>query len=111
MRKVIFLRYLPKPKTTGTMLFEEIIFKRRSIRSFSSIKLSDEELSQILFAAQGITDPIRGFRAAPSAGATYPLETSPETEEGVFRYSPSNHALETIREGDFRDNLAEAAWG
>ena len=93
------------------MLFEETILKRRLIRSFSGIKLSDEELSQILFAAQGITDPIRGFRAATSAGATYPLETYLVTEEGIFRYSPSNHALETIREGDFRDNLAEAAWG
>ncbi len=102
------LRYT-ETKTTGTMLFEETILKKRSIRSFSGIKLSNEELSQILFAAQDITNPIRGFRVATSAGATYPLETYLVTKEGIFRYSPFKHALETIREGDFRDNLAEAS--
>ena len=105
------VKKLPAPRNKGAMSVESCIAKRRSVRSFSDSVLSDEEISQLLWAAQGITDRNRGFRAAPSAGATYPLETYVVTREGVFRYLPQQHALESIKTGDSRGMLAIAALG
>lgn len=105
------MKKLPPPKTKGELSVEEAIAARRSIRSYSGAPLSEVEISQLLWAAQGITDPRRGFRAAPSAGATYPLETYLVTAEGVFRYDPDRHALQPIRMGDARARLATAAYG
>jgi SagB-type dehydrogenase family enzyme len=75
------------------------------------------QLSQLLWAAQGITDERRGFRAAPSAGALYPLDVYAVVGEGgveglragVYRYYPAKHGLEIISTGDKRRQVANAA--
>lgn len=107
------MQTLPRPRLRGEKSLEETIAARRSVRTYSDRDLSVEELSQILWAAQGVTDSQRGrFRAAPSAGATYPLETYAVTRRGVFRYLPDRHALEAVFEDrDPRPALAEAALG
>lgn len=105
------IKHLPEPNMKGTLSVEEAINARRSIRSFSGRGLADEQLSQLLFAAQGITEKKTGFRTVPSAGATYPLEMYVVVPEGVFHYLPGKHALETIKEGDLRKNLRDAALG
>jgi len=105
------MQKLPGPKTNGTMSVEAAIAARRSVRAFAGAVLSDQELSQLLWAAQGITDARGRFRAAPSAGGTYPLVTYLVTSNGVFRYHPKPHALEEVRTGDQRGALAEAALG
>jgi len=64
---------LPEPATRGDVSVEEAIEQRRSTRSFTDRALTLEQISQLLWAGQGMTDS-RGLRAAPSAGATYPLE-------------------------------------
>jgi len=110
---------LPSPETTGTMSVEEAIWRRRSIRSFSDEPLSLQDISQLAWAAQGITDPAGKLRAAPSAGGTYPLEVYvlvsddgvEELAEGLYRYNHSKHRLEYILKGDLRSGLAEAALG
>ena len=63
---------LPPVKMTGKMSVEEAISQRRSKRNFSGQVLTQVQLSQVLWAAQGITNK-RGFRTTPSAGATFPL--------------------------------------
>ena len=101
------------------MSLEEAIARRRSIRRFTSEPLSRLQLSQILFAAQGITDTRQEFRSVPSAGATYPLEIFvvcgrncvEEIGEGVYHYSIDRHSLTLHHEGDARFELAEAALG
>lgn len=110
---------LPSPETTGTVSVEEAIQRRRSIRSYTDEPLSLQDISQLMWAAQGITDPARKFRAAPSAGATYPLEVYVVVGNncvtalagGLYRYDPSEHRLEYILKGDLRSSLAEAALG
>jgi SagB-type dehydrogenase family enzyme len=97
--------YLPAPKTEGTMSLEEAIAKRRSIRDFSGEGLTTEQVSQLAWAAQGITDAKRLLRAAPSAGATYPLDLYLVTSEGIFRYLPVEHALAPVAQGDMRSQL------
>ena len=102
---------LPAPKKEGKMSLEETLAKRRSMRSFKADKLTAEQVSQLCWATQGISDERRGFRTAPSAGALYPLELYVVTAEGVHRYVPRQHAAEKIAEGDMRVKLKAAALG
>ena len=65
---------LPPPEIKGNLTLEESIKKRRSVREFKPTPLTVEEIGQLTWSAQGITDERGRLRAAPSAGATYPLE-------------------------------------
>lgn len=102
---------LPKPRMKGDISVEEAIQTRRSVRSFSSKEVSLEDISQLLWACQGITDERRGFRASPSAGALYPLEIYVVTKDGVLQYIPDAHKLEVISNKDIRKDLALIAYG
>jgi SagB-type dehydrogenase family enzyme len=100
------------------MTLEEAILKRRSRRDFRDSPLTLWEISQVLWAAQGITDKT-GLRAAPSAGALYPLdlylvvgrEGVEGLGEGVYHYLPQSHSLEPTLEGDVRQTLARLSLG
>jgi SagB-type dehydrogenase family enzyme len=102
---------LPAPATRGGMSLTEAIAKRRSIRSFAPDPLTLEQISQLAWSAQGITEPGRGLRAAPSAGALYPLELYLLTEDGVFHYLPQGHKLVQLSDADRRGALSQAALG
>ncbi len=105
---------LPEPRYDSDYSIEKAIFERRSIRYYTRESLMLEELSQLLWAAQGITSR-RSERSSPSAGALYPLEVYAATgdvdnlEPAVYRYQPANHEIETMLEGDIRALLADAA--
>ena len=100
---------LPAAKRTGRVSLEEALARRRSIRDFAETTLSDAELSQLLWAAQGITQRSLGLRTAPSAGALYPLEVLLSTRAGVFRYEPETHQLHQLTSTDLRNALFKAA--
>lgn len=102
---------LPEPKYGGNVSVEEAILKRRSIREFSSGKITLEELSQILWAAQGITGEEWGYklRSVPSAGALYPMEIYAAMKEGVYHYLPEKRSLEQVRKGDAREEVCRAS--
>lgn len=101
---------LPQPKLKGEVSIEETIKERRSVRSFKKEPLTIEEISQLLWAAQGITHSLHNFRlrSAPSAGALYPLEVYTVSKEGIYHYIPSYHKLFLVKDGDFRKKLAIA---
>jgi SagB-type dehydrogenase family enzyme len=107
---------LPRPRLTGTISVEAALTARRSIRSFSDGALGMDELSQLLWAGQGITLG-RGLRTAPSAGALYPLVlyvaagNVASLPAGIYRYEPAGHRLVAVVGGDKRSELAEAARG
>ena len=104
---------LPAPRLKGEMSLEEAILKRRSRRDFGDSPLTLGEVSQILWAGQGITDAA-GLRAAPSAGALYPLDLYlvvgkqgvEGLGEGVYHYLSQSHSLEPARQGDVRQTVA-----
>ena len=102
---------LPKPKTKGALSVEEAIQKRRSVRSYAKKDISMEQLSQLLWSCQGITEPRGGYRAAPSAGALYPLEIYVAKSDGLFHYIPEGHRLEALSGKDVRRELSDAAYG
>jgi SagB-type dehydrogenase family enzyme len=105
---------LPTPQLKGSVSLEEAIEGRRSVRDYTDEPLSLEELSQLLWAMQGITSP-HGGRAAPSAGGTYPLEifvvsgAVTAVPPGVYRYRPASHDLAPIVAGDVRASLQAAS--
>ncbi len=119
-----YKRYPSAPRVTlstpqnrdGAGLWD-CIRERRSMRRFSGKTMSEPELSLLLWAAQGITQ-VRGghaFRAAPSAGALYPIETYLSIHNvqgiapGIYHYAVETHELEQLRTGDFRLAAARAA--
>ena len=105
---------LPKASYTSKTSVEEALSKRRSIREYKDQPLKLEELSQLLWAAQGITSE-RGGRTAPSAGAKYPLEIFvvvgkvEKLESGIYRYRPQDHTLIKTKDKDQRQELSLAA--
>ncbi len=105
---------LPDADLGQEMSIEEALEQRRSIRQFSRDGLALEDVSQLLWAAQGITSR-RGFRTAPSAGALYPLELYIVAGDvaglspGVYRYRSEKHDLVLEASGDQRRPLASAA--
>jgi SagB-type dehydrogenase family enzyme len=105
---------LPDVKRDGEVAVERALGLRRSVREFSPEPLSLAAVAQLLWAAQGITDP-EGFRTAPSAGALYPLEVylvAGAVEglgAGIYRYEPRRHRLSLASAGDPRADVAKAA--
>jgi SagB-type dehydrogenase family enzyme len=108
---------LPKPSLNGKVSVEKAIKERRTIRDFKDRLLSLTHLSQLLWAAQGITDPTIGRRAAPSGGALYPLDIYvligengvEKMEAGVYHYLPKEHSVLPISKGDRRKEIASAS--
>ncbi|MGB2799363.1 MAG: SagB/ThcOx family dehydrogenase [Dehalococcoidia bacterium] len=107
---------LPEVRLTSDVSLEETLLYRRSIRDYTDEALSLAEVSQLLWAAQGITEAWGG-RTAPSAGALYPLEVYLVVGDvegltpGVYQYRPDGHELVKVKDGDVRGELAEAALG
>lgn len=115
---------LPSPQLKGKVSLEETILRRRAVRRYRKEPLDLSQLSQILWSAQGITGT-REFRAAPSAGATYPLEIfvfigkqgviaseakqpPEELQAGIYHYEVDSHSLSLHTPGDLRPDLARA---
>ncbi len=107
---------LPKPKSSGPLSVEQAILQRRTVRSYSEKALSLEQLSQLLWSAQGITGKRGLKRAAPSAGALYPMDLYAvvgqkgvtQLEAGVYHYHPQNHDLSLVKPQDLRKDVARA---
>ncbi len=84
-----------------------VLARRRSIRSFSDESVSEEAISRLLWAAQGVTAPWGG-RTAPSAGALYPIELYVATSASLRRYVADQHASVELSREDRRSRIAEA---
>ena len=119
---------LPLPVLDGNVSLEKALSERRSIREYSEDSLSLAEISQLLWAAQGITKKIKtppstqqgnpwtvGLRTAPSAGATYPIELYIAAakvkglSQGLYKYNPQQHAIIKMMDGDKRADISNAA--
>lgn len=77
------------------------------------------DLSWLIWSSTGISEDINGyeFRTAPSAGALYPIETYVVVNRcnglnsGIYHYAVKKNCLETLKLGDFGDELASSALG
>lgn len=107
---------LPEPVQDSDTSIEEALRMRRSTRSYIDKPLTLADISQLLWATQGITSQ-SGLRTAPSAGALYPLEiyvvagNVDDLPDGVYKYRPDKHELSKMLDGDKRNDLCNAALG
>jgi SagB-type dehydrogenase family enzyme len=105
---------LPDPRTDGDLSVEKALQTRRSVRTYKNDPLDLNEISQLVWSAQGITTA-RGLRTTPSAGALYPLELYviagwiENLPSAIYKYNPHQHALIKIISGDKRAALSRAA--
>lgn len=106
---------LPEPSHDGDVSLEKAVAERRSVRSYREEPLTLEQVSQLLWSAQGITEENRGLRTVPSAGALYPLTVYAvagevtDLEVGFYEYLPHQNELRLLSLGDLRKDLYEAA--
>lgn len=108
---------LPRPRTEGGEGLWSVLSRRHSVRRYGHSPLRLEDLSQVLWAAQGITRQTANvaFRTAPSAGALYPVETYlavhavENLAPGIYHYAVEAHALDPLQLDDLRVQVAQAA--
>lgn len=108
---------LPGPERKGSISLEEAIQMRRCVRRFADKPLSLAQVSQLLWAANGVTGRDHRFRAAPSAGALHPLDfyvvagqdSVTGLEAGVWHYRVKKHELSLVAPGDLREALSGAS--
>jgi SagB-type dehydrogenase family enzyme len=113
---------LPPPVLDGSVSVEKCLAQRRSGRQYADTPLTLADISQLLWAAYGVTQPVAnaprlrgGLRTAPSAGALYPLDlyvvagNVTELAPGVYRYRAETHELVLVAAGDKRPALFHAA--
>ena len=106
---------LPAPATKGAVSVEEALQARRSTRRFATRALELAQISQLLWAADGINNP-QGKRTAPSGRAAYPIDLYLVVGErgvnnlapGVYRYLVADQALELVAKGEFRPAVVKA---
>jgi len=112
---------LPEPVINGSMSIEETMAQRRSVRSYMHKAFDLQNVSQMLWAAYGVSDSIKypnyKLKTAPSAGALYPLEiylvanNVNGLEQGVYRYIPNENKLIQEIAGNVSYDLTDASWG
>lgn len=108
--------HLPATRRDSSMSIEKALLSRRSVREFATEPLELWQISQLAWAAQGITGP-DVHRTAPSAGALYPLELYVaagivnDVPAGIYKYDLRDHELSLWIQGDKRRELSEAALG
>ena len=112
---------LPKPELQAQERADiwEILQARRSLRNYTHHSLSLHQLSLLLWATQGITFSYQNFhfRAAPSAGALYPIETYvminsvEHLPKGIYNFDPLKFTLTTKKDEDLSRKLSKAALG
>lgn len=111
--------FLPEPEEKGGEGLWELVKRRRSFRDFNQKGISLAHLSQLLWATQGITlkTDMMEFRASPSAGALYPIETylvvnHVETlDKGIYHYHVLKHGIELLQRGDYGMPIAIGGLG
>lgn len=110
---------LPTKQLNDEISLEKTLEKRSSCRYFEKESLTLQDLSNILWAAQGITDKRYSLRrTVASAGAVYPIimyvsvrkNGVHELDKGIYRYGAENHSLEKVSESDITDDLSTACY-
>lgn len=105
---------LPEPNYKSNISIEESLLKRRSIREYKKSALTLNDVSQVLWACQGITKK-NSYKTAPSAGGLYPLEfflfigNVENAASGIYKYESIKHQLVNLTTDDKRKKLFDAA--
>jgi len=106
---------LPSPDKTGGKPLMQALNERQSIRSFTKDSLTQQQLSDLLWAGWGINRADQKKRTAPSAMNVQEIDVYVTLPGGLFLYVAESHVLKQINNKDLRkltgsqDFVAEAA--
>ena len=93
---------LPPPETGGGMSLMEALSLRKSGRGFSARDLSEQTLSSLLWAANGINRPAEGRRTAPTGMNVQDIDVYVMTPSGVYIHDAKANVLKLVNPGDHR---------
>lgn len=93
---------LKPPRLDRGLTVMRALEARASAQEFGGRKLSLQDLSDLLWAANGVNRPHSGKRTAPSAMNAQDIDVYLLLEEGAYRYDAPGHQLEPVAKGDFR---------
>lgn len=103
------IQKLPPPQTDLQFPLMKALAQRRTKREWKNDPLSEQELSNLLWAAGGITKEetarTKSKRTAPSASNSQAIKIYISLERGLFQYDEKNHQLVLILEKDIRKNI------
>ena len=97
---------LPEPEKKGGMTLNEALVSRKTNRTFASKELSMQEISNLLWAANGI-NRMDGKRTAPSARNAQEIDVYVAMKTGLYKYEPNDNALRIISEKDQRHQMSQ----
>ncbi|MGE5683379.1 MAG: SagB/ThcOx family dehydrogenase [Bacillota bacterium] len=95
------IKLIDAQKNSGKPLMEALSL-RQSSRNFINKPLTDQQLSNLLWAAFGINRPESGKRTAPSARNWQEIDIYLTTANGVYLYNAKDHSLIKISSEDIR---------
>ena len=95
---------LPEPQKKGGIPLMEALSKRKSSRNFSSKEISNQVLSNLLWAAYGFNRPEQKMRTVPSAWNIQNINIYITKSEGLYLYDAANNILKLILKEDIRQN-------
>ncbi len=93
---------LPAVQKEGGMPLMEALDQRHSSRSFAKTELSDQTLSNLLWAAWGYNRDELKKRTAPSSMNKQEISIYLTLEKGLYLYNAEKHILELIKSEDLR---------
>ena len=92
---------LPAPNTSGGQPIMDVLKNRVSKREFLAKEFSLQQLSDLLWAADGINRPESGKRTAPTARNWLDVDLYIVTHQGIYFYQPTDFVLKLIKSGDY----------
>ena len=96
---------LPAPDTAGGMTVMQALSQRKTTRSFADAALSEQQLSALLWAANGINRPESGKRVNPTTMGIYCIDVYAVMADGIYKYDPEAHRLTLVSEEDLRPKI------
>ena len=87
---------LPAPKKSGGKALMDCLNERQTDRNFDSKQLSLQDLSDLVWAANGINRPESGKRTVPTATNWQEMVLYVATADGIYRYNAEKHELELV---------------
>ncbi len=97
---------LDPPDTSRGVPVMAALANRASVRQFNPAPINHNDLSDLVWAANGINRPDEGKRTAPSAINAQDIDVYVWIASAFYLYDPVRHALDLVVEGDFRDMMA-----
>ena len=102
------VKQLPQPDMQLGVTLTEALQKRRSDREYNADRdITDQQLSQILWAACGVNRPDKKLLTIPTAVNAQDIQVYVCRKDGVALYQPYDNTLKKVSGEDIRPLLAE----